>query len=30
VLSLVDLIRQAKGRIAVEEPDVEQGRKPEP
>ena len=30
VLSLVDLIQQAKDRIAVEKPDAEQGRKPEP
>jgi hypothetical protein len=30
VLSLMDLIQQAKDRIAVEKSDAEQGRKPEP
>jgi hypothetical protein len=30
VLSLVEMIQQAKDRIAVEKPDAEQGRKPEP
>jgi hypothetical protein len=30
VLSAVEMIQQAKDRIAVEEPDAEQGRKPEP
>jgi hypothetical protein len=29
VLSLVDLIQQAKDRIGVEKPDAEPGRKPE-
>ena len=30
VLSLVELIQQTKERIALEKPDAEQGRKPEP
>jgi hypothetical protein len=30
VLSLVEMIQQAKDWIAVEKPDAEQGRKPEP
>ena len=30
VLSLVDMIQQAKERIAVEKPEAEQGRKREP
>jgi hypothetical protein len=28
--SLLEIIQQAKERIAVEKPDAEQGRKPEP
>ena len=30
VLSLLEMIQQAKERIEVEKPDAEQGRKPEP
>jgi hypothetical protein len=30
VVSLADLVQQAKERIAVEKPDAEQGREPEP
>jgi hypothetical protein len=30
VQSLLEIIQQAKERIAVEKPDAEQGRKPEP
>jgi hypothetical protein len=30
VLSLLKMIQQVKERIAVEKPDAEQGRKPEP
>jgi hypothetical protein len=30
VQSLLEMIQQAKERIAVEKPDAEQGRKPEP
>jgi hypothetical protein len=30
VLSLLEIIQQAKERVAVEKPDVEQGKKPEP
>ena len=30
LLSLLEIIQQAKERIAVEKPDVEQGKKPEP
>jgi hypothetical protein len=30
VLSLLEMIQQAKDRIALKKPDAEQGRKPEP
>ena len=30
VLSLLEIIQQAKERIAVAKPDTEQGKKPEP